>query len=528
MERRLLLGAGLVFFLSGFFIAINGYYQNTVERPATGGTFSEGLIGQPMFINPLAASASGADQDLIEILFSSLDKLATNYQVSEDNRSWTVALKDNLHWSDGKPITADDIIYTLEVIQDPTNNHPLFTTWQGIVVERLNDNEVRFSLKTPYVFLIDNFDDLKIAPEHIFGSIPPANFRLSRYNLEPISSGPYKFESFKNRRDGFITEYNLVPNKFYFGGQPFIERFTLKFYEDEKDLVRAFNQRKINAVAGLSKKSLDKLRISHRVITINLPRYYAIFLNPNIHPAFESETVRRALALAVNKERIAKEVFDSQTIIVDGPLPPNVDGYDQSIYQNEKFDLKAAVDLLDQSGWTKDENGVRMEVNLIVPQIPFLSEVVERIKTDWGRIGVKLNPIVLNTSDVNNVILKTRNYEAVIFGNILKKNPDIFSFWHSSEQFYPGHNLALYANRKVDSLLESIRQDFDNNSRQEKLSRLQEIINDDQPAIFLFSPNYNYAVPKNLRGFSSYFMAVPADRLERIGDWYLKTDRKFW
>ena len=115
----------------------------------------------------------------------------------------------------------------------------------------------------------------------------------------------------------------------------------------------------------------------------------------------------------------------------------------------------------------------------------------------------------------------------LVFGNILKKNPDIFSFWHSSERFYPGRNLALYEDKQVDQLLSSIRQDFSNHSRNKKLSQLQQIINDDKPAIFLFSPNYLYAAPKNLRGFYSYFITTPAQRFEKINQWHLRTYRKF-
>lgn len=527
-ERRILAGAGLVFLLSGFFIVINTYYQNTIEHPVIGGTLKEGIVGQPAFINPLlTTNASNADRDLIEIIFSSLDDLAKNYQVSEDNRSWTITLKDNLQWSDSKPITADDIVYTLEIIQNPTNNHPLFMTWQGVAVERLNENEIRFSLKTPYVFLIDNFKELKIAPRHIFESIPFSNFYLSSFNLEPISSGPYKFESFHNRRDGFITKYNLIPNEFYFGDKPFIEKITFKFYENTDDLIVAFNQRKIDAAAGLDEQTLNELRVNHRPITINLPRYYAIFFNPNIHPAFKEIKVRKALAMAINKKKISEEIFDGKTIIIDGPIPPSISGYDRSVYKNEKYNPQKAEEFLDSSGWTKKENNVRMDINLIVPQIPFLERVVEEIKKDWATIGVELNSIILNTNDIDNVILRTRNYEAIIFGNVLKKNPDIFSFWHSSEQFYPGHNLALYSDKQVDNLLESIRQDFDNDSRQKKLSQLQKMIKNDQPAIFLFSPNYTYAVPKNLQGFNSHFTTGPAGRFNDIGNWYLKTDRSW-
>jgi len=163
MERRLLVGALLIFAVSTFFIAINIYYQKTIEQPVYGGSYTEGVVGQPSFINPLIGSNTPADKDLIEILYSNLDDLTGSYQISEDNKSWTITLKENLTWSDGEPITAADVLFTIETIQDPSNNHTLYPTWHGIVVERLNENEIRLTLKTPYVFLIDNFLVSKLA-----------------------------------------------------------------------------------------------------------------------------------------------------------------------------------------------------------------------------------------------------------------------------------------------------------------------------------------------------------------------------
>ena len=527
MERRIVAGAIIIFLVSGFFITINSYYKKTIEKPVAGGSYVEGVIGQPTFINPLVSSNNNVDKDLIKIIFSSLDDLTENYQISEDNKSWTITLKKDLVWSDGEPITANDVLFTIETIQDPINNLPLYPTWRGIVVERLNENEIRLTLKSPYVFLIDNFKELKIAPEHILGNIPISNLRLSRYNLEPVGSGPYKFETLKTKRDGFITDYYLVVNELYHDTNPYIKNIIFRFYADESDLIKAFNKKQVDGLGGLSHKYLDKLKVGHQVITMNLPRYYAIFFNPNTSIPLKEKAVRQALNFATNKDRIVKEVFGDQTIIMSGPLPPNISGYDQAIYESEKFDLKKAADILDAAGWKVNDENVRMELNIIVPQISFLVETVSKLKEDWAKIGVKLNPVILNPNDIKNNVINTRNYEMIIFGNILKKNPDLFSFWHSSERFYPGRNLALYTNSKVDGLLEEIRQDFNNYSRNQKLSQLQEKINEDKPAIFLFSPNYLYVAPKNLGGFQSYFATTPSDRFDKINEWYLKTARIF-
>jgi len=527
MERRLLTGALLIFAVSVFFITINIYYQKTIEQPVYGGSYTEGIVGQPSFVNPLIGGNNSTDNDLIEILYSNLDDLAENYQISENNKSWRITLKENLNWSDGEPITADDVLFTIETIQDPSNNHPLYPTWHGIVVERLNENEIRLTLKSPYVFLIDNFRELKIAPAHIFGTIPAANLRLSQYNLEPVSSGPYQFVSFETRKDGFITDYRLIVNDNYHNDTPYIEKINFKFYSNEADLIKAFNRREIDALGGLNHQYLKEIEVGHQVITMNLPRYYAIFFNPNTSAPLKSKSVRRALSLATNKKKIIKEIFNDQTLIMHGPLPPNISGYDQDISKNDKFNLKDSAALLDKAGFTTNDEGVRIEFDIIVPQISFLVDTANLLKEDWAKVGVKLNLVILNPADINNDVIRTRNYEILIFGNILKKNPDLFSFWHSSERFFPGRNLALYNSRKVDDLLEAIRQDFNNHSRNQKLIELQQKINDDKPAIFLYSPNYLYITPKNLHGFRSYFVASPANRFERIEEWHLKTSREF-
>lgn len=526
-ERRVIISASVFFLISLFFIASSAYYQKTEEQPAFGGSYTEGVLGQPTFVNPLIANTSSADKDLIDIIFSSLDDLVENYQISEDNKTWTLTLKNNLVWSDSEPITADDIIYTIETIQNYTNNHPLYPTWRGIVIERLNENEIRFTLKTPYVFLIDNFKELKIAPQHIYGAIPASNFRLSRYNLEAIGSGPYKFESLQTRKDGFITDYQLTINEYYHDQPPYIKNLNFKFYNDETELIQAFNKRNIDGLGGLSQNIINQIKVGHQTITANLPRYYAIFFNPNTNEQLKNKNLRTALSLAVDKKGLIEKIFNNQAITIESPLPPNINGYNPEINQSASYNLKQAAKLLDNSGFTINNENVRLKLNIIVPDIPFLIETVNLIKNDWSKINVELNPIVLNLTDISNDVIRTRNYELLIFGNILKQNPDLFSFWHSSERFYPGRNLSLYNNPKVDNLLESIRQDFNNHSRNQKLNELQKLIKDEAPAIFLYSPNYLYVSHQDLKGYRSYFIATPADRFDQINQWHLKTTRVF-
>ena len=127
---------------------------------------------------------------------------------------------------------------------------------------------------------------------------------------------------------------------------------------------------------------------------------------------------------------------------------------------------------------------------MTVPEIPFLVETANLIKEDWLKIGVKLNLTVHSPQQINDEIIKTRNYQMLIFGNIFGNgdSPDLYSFWHSSERFYPGLNLALYENKTADTLIQSIRKTLNDLKRQADLSSLQSIIIQDYPAVFLFPP----------------------------------------
>ena len=226
-ERNIFIVAISVFLLSLFFwLALN--IQNRIEFiPKNGGQYQEGKTGQPIFINPIISS-NETDRDIASLIYSPLSDLISNSQI-EERTNYLVKLRQNLLWSDGQPLTSDDIIFTLKTIQDPNANSPLYQTWQGIVTERVSELQVRFILRNPYVFFGNNLQNLPIIPQHIFGKIPAANLKLSNYNLEPVGSGPYKYDRFAKRKDGFITRYQLAVNENYYGKKPYIQKFIFKF-----------------------------------------------------------------------------------------------------------------------------------------------------------------------------------------------------------------------------------------------------------------------------------------------------------
>ena len=535
-ERKVLIGALVVFAVSGGVLGARLYYKNTVENPIEGGKFTEGIVGQPVAINPLIA-ANDTDRDLVELLFAGLLDLIEEYQPSDDKRIWTFTLKKNLNWSDGEPITSDDILFTLETLKDPDTRSPMAATWQGVAGERLSELRFRLILRTPYAFFEDNLRTLKIAPRHVFENIPSANIRLSNYNFEPVGSGPYKFSGYHKRKDGFISNYRLVINDAYAGNRAYISQFNIHFYTNKDELISAFNSREIDALSGLGPADAARLRITHDLRHITVPGYYAIFINPALNPALKDRDVRQALAYATDRQALVAEVFGGKSIPVSGPVFPTVNGYAADLYKDAVFSAEKANEVLDKAGWKLDSDGIRvktidkkkarLELDLVVPQVEFLVKTAEILKNGWANIGVALNLIVLRPQDVNNDIIKTRNYQLLLFGTLVKNNPDLYFFWHSSERFAPGGNLSLFTNKSADSLLESIKTDFDAVSRQESLAKIQKIIQQENPAVFLYSTPYLYASVKNLKGFDTNFLESRSQRFTIANKWYLKTTRVF-
>ena len=484
-------------------------------------------------------AVSAIDRDLTELIFADLADLAENYRSEENGKVWRYRLKDGLVWQDGEKITSDDIIFTIQTIQSADAYSPLAQSWQGVDIQRVSEREAVFKLPVAYAFFENILGGLKPIPKHIFGNIPAANIKLSNYNLEPIGSGPYKFSAFKNQPDGYINLYVLKRDDNYFGVRPYLDKINFVFYQNEDDKIKAFNSGTIDGFELADFGKTPKINFPHKIFAPRMLKYYAIFFNSYSHPAFKDKNVRLALNLAVNRGEIIERIFNGQATEISGPLGPLFEKNGESglNYQKEGFSVEKSMAVLEETGWRLNEDNIReknfkeeivkLEFNLIVPEIPSLIKIANLIQKNWEKIGVKLNFSIRPLSEINNGIIKSRDYQMIIFGNILGENPDLFSFWHSSQRLHPGFNLALYENSAADRLIESIRGNLDEEKRKADLVSLQSLIVQDQPAVFLYSPNYLYVSQKKLKGFEEKFIAFSSARFENIEKWYIKTARVF-
>ncbi len=506
------------------------FQKTTKVVPAEGGEYTEGMVGQPTHINPVLG-ASDADKTLVRIMFADLVSLSEKIESERDDRTWRVRLQEGLTWSDGHALTSDDVIFTIQKIQNPETQSPFFVSWQGIAVNRLSELEIQFNLVSSYPLFRENLTGLFPVPKHIFADTPSANWRLSEYNLKPVGSGAYKFKSFEKQANGFITGYRFERNPNYAGQEALIGDLALRFFVKQGEMLRAFNAGEIDGLASLDPEFISQINRPYQATVFRLPNYYAVFLNQSQNLALKDKSVRNALAWSVDRPALVNDVFGGRAVTVDGPVPPALIGGETAT----AADPSAAATALDTDGWKVGENGIRekgvkankieLGFTLTVPQVGFLEKTAQILQARWAAIGIKTEIRTVPAEEIMGGAIRNRDYQALLFGNVLNPPADLYSFWHSNERFFPGLNLSLYSNKNADRLIESTRREADPIKREVGLRELNRIIYEDYPAVFLYSPDYTMISNKELRGITSAFILDASDRLRQASVWHLRTTR---
>jgi peptide/nickel transport system substrate-binding protein len=525
----------LVFWLSASYLAL------TKPVADYGGQYVEGVVAQPRYINPILSQTSDADADLAELLYAGLFRYGTtgqieksiahDYQVSEAGRVYTVFLRTDVRFHDGEELSADDVVFTVRSIQDPAYKSPLRANWQGVEVSATDRYTVLFTLKKPYFGFIENLT-VGILPKHIWENIAPDNFTLADYNLaQPIGSGPYLFEKLDKDTQGNILSYHLRAYSGYFAGAPYIDQVTLRFYPDEESLLTAYDQQEVIGIHSVSHEHASAVAAKKgtRLYELPLPRLFAVFLNTNKSAPLAYAEVREALALATDRAAIIDDVLFGRGQVARGPFPPFVQGYAED--GAASFDIDRANVVLDEKGWKRGDDGIRskngtvLSFELVVPDWSELMRTADLLKEGWGKIGVAAEVKVLSQADLQQNVIRPREYQALLFGQGSMLDPDPYSFWHSSQKNDPGLNLAFYENKEVDTLIADARETIDPGARAEAYQKFQGIVASEHPAVFLYSPSYLYVVSDIVQGIAIQPINFPSARLDDITSWYIKTKR---
>lgn len=623
-----------LFFTSSFAVLIDFYRKNTKIVSAVGGEYIEGVVGSPRWIQPIYAPFSDVDRDLVELIFAGLmkyengkivpDLAKKGCEILEKGKVYEVYLKENLFWSDGEPLTVDDVIFTVEIIQNPDVKSPLRGSWLGVKLEKISENGLRFKLKNESSIFLELLT-LKIIPKHIWEDIPPKNFSLATANLNPVGSGPYKLKNLFQNVDGKIISLDLIENPLYFGEPPYIPKISFRFFDSEEKLIEDSKGGKIKGASPTNLTSLTDLTNSTNLYQFSLPRYFAVFFNLKNSKVLSEKEVRVALNYGTNKNEILKKVLFNFGRIVSSPILPDIYGFKlpNKIYQ---YDIAKAKEVLEKSGFLMQDNGIRektikmelafqfksnlslgskgkeveelqkclakdkeiypegeitgtfgkktkeavilfqekykddilkpfdlekgtgevkgktqeklneicfekpeekipLKFSLSTVDQPALVEIATILKEQWKELGAEIEIRTFDIATLEREILRKRQFDALLFGEVLGGLPDPFPFWHSSQKGELGLNLSNYENKKVDEFLETARKSLDELERKKNLEEFQELIIEDAPAVFLYNPDYRYLVSKEIKGIKEGVLTDPSNRFSDVSNWYINTKR---
>jgi len=526
--------------------------SHRTEVPMVGGSYTEGLVGSPQFINPLYSSTSDVDSDLVSLIYSGLFKwtqsdglqldLAESYTVSEDQKAYTIKLRDNAVWHNGDPVRSSDVLFTIQSIQDPAYHSPLAVSFRGITVSEVDELTVQFVLDEPFAPFLSSLT-VGILPSAIWAELPAKNIPLTSFNLSPIGSGPYKFEKYSVEKNGEIKSYSLVRNPAYYSEPPKIEHLIFKFYNDATAAVAALQNQNIEGIGFVPNYLIEELSKNKSINLFypSMPQAVALFFNYETQPLLKEEEIKQALSLIIDKDQIINEALGGKGTKINSPILPGALGYDAAAGQIT-LDSARAIALLDETDYTqtssegyraktvkKTENGTTVEaleeltLTLTVINQPTFIKVAEVIAVQAKSIGIKIQTEVIEPNSLYSEVIKPRAYQILLTATQYDLDSDPYPFWHSSQIKDPGLNLSLYSNRTVDELLEKARTTNNPDERATAYNEFQTQIIEDLPAIFLYQPAYTYAVSSKIKNLSLEKIQSPADRFQNITGWYIKT-----
>jgi len=635
-KEKIILFSFLFLALVSSFFLIFGHQSSKISQPAFGGTYREGVIGQPAFINPLYSVLNDPDRDPVNLIFSGLMKydqegkiipdLAEEYSLTEEGKVYEFTLRENLVWHDGQPLTTDDVVFTIKTIQNPASQSPLRSSWFNVEVEKITDRRVRFTLSQPYPNFLETAVT-KIIPKHIWKETPARSLALATASPSLIvGSGPFKFEKIESSQ-GRVETLNLEANSsYYFPDRPYLAHFSFHYFTDEEELLRAAQLGKIDGFLLDPSTNWEK-KENFSLYQLEIPQYFSVFFNPDQSNLLAQTRIRQALSYSIDRQAIIDQIFQGQAAIVESPLLPDFYSFfsnpsspynydpqeaeeifeglgfkkeEESNYRVKtiiqevdtlfksdlqvgsqgqevrdlqkclaqfpeiypsgkvtgyfgpetkagviKFQEEYAEDILDPWGFSQGTGLVsrttREKLNEICgPEIPAqtlpleftlttvdqpqLKTVAKLLQAQWAEVGVKISLEIESTSILESEIINPREYEALLFGETLTMQPDLYPFWHSSKRLGPGLNLALYHNEEADELLKIARSSIETETIVAAYEEFQEHLLNDAPAVFLYRPFYQYYLSSRFKiNFPPTKVAEPSQRLAKAEDWYLKT-----
>ncbi len=549
----------ITIFLTGLVVGIllltdtsTGPIQVFESHPTTGGIYREGLVGNIQRLNPLLTWYNDVDEDVCRLIFSSLitydtrgnpvGDLAIDWGISPDGTIYNFAINPDARWHDGQPVTADDVIFTYELLKTGEGFIPpdVISFWNSVRINPVDERTVQFVLEEAFSPFMD-YLNVGILPRQYYREMTFAEMVDSKINIQPIGSGPFRLKELV-QNNGTITGVTLENNSAYYGKKAFLDEIQFTYYSDSGLAYQAYQQGLIDGISYISDDVLASVLKddSLNLYTARRPIQSMLFFNLDNRNAefFQSKAVRNAIMMGINRERIVSHILSGQATIANSPILYGNWAYTTEVPVNE-YNTEKAIEMLIKDGYvianeqdhvrTKEISSVdgkterkALSFTMYYPDDNVHRQVAEQIQQNLADINVMVNLEPVSYDVLVNTILPDRQFEAALVDLNLSvyPDPDPYPFWDQT-QISSGQNYTQWNNRTISQYLETARVETDRGERGRLYKNFQILFMEELPAIPLYNPVYNYPVSQKVSGVSIGPVYKSSDRFLNISEWYM-------
>lgn len=504
------------------------------EAPAYGDTFIEASIGDIAGLIPNITTDS-ASHEVGSMIYDGLvrtdrnlnyvGQMAESWTFSKDCLQLTFKLRRDIKWHDGRPFTADDVLFTYQTMINPKTPTAYKEDFLAVKQAEILD---RYTVGVTYAYptakALQSWATW-ILPKHLLEPYAAeGRLRESPQNTRPVGTGPYRFQQWNSGE-----KVVLLANPGYYEGRPYLGRLVYRIIPSQGTIflelkAKGVDLARLTAIQFMRQTEYPAFRKAYRKYRYPSSRY--TYLGFNLRdPRFADKRVRQAFAHAINKQELIDGVLMGLAREATGPLRPGTWAYTDEVKHYE-YDPRKARALLAEAGWkdrdddgvVEDKNGKRFAFTIRTNQgNEERKKVAEIIQQRLKDIGVSTEIQVIEWASFLKEFIKKKRFEAIVLGWGVGTDPDQYNVWHSSQVGADQLNHISYASPEADQLLEKGRGSCQQEERVKYYHRLQEVLAEDEPTVFLYFQDDLPVVSSRVRGVEP----APAGIFYNFNEWYV-------
>jgi peptide/nickel transport system substrate-binding protein len=541
--------------------------RGPLESAPPGRPIRYGIVGEPSAVNPLFAT-NRADESLVALVFSGLVRLgpddalepdlASDWAMAEDGRSWTFRIRADARWHDGRPVTADDVAFTVNLLRDPASTGPAAGSWRAVTATVVDPETVRFELESP----IGGFLELArqpILPAHLLADVPPGELATHSFNRMPIGSGPYRLVSLDATRAVLAPAATLraprptpspaaspdpadpeatLPRPAIAPPADEPAELEVRFHADAAALAEAMAAGELDAAAGLPPEEAIRLAStpSTRLLRYPTATLTAVLFNlrPS-HPEFRDARVRAALLRAIDRRGLVGDAWAGQATVAAAPIPATSPFFDSTVSRPIGYDPAAARRALVDADWEALDPGLAapgedapFAFELLSPDVAANTAsftAAARIAADWDALGLDVTPVALPPEQLVADRLRGGDFDAAVVDINIGLDPDLYPLLGSTQGTSRGLNLSGLVDRDLDELLVKAREPGTDEVRRQAYRALQERLAARQYLLPIAFHDELVVVRDTLTGARPRQVGTVGDSFWDVLSWRLADDR---